>query len=455
MGIPQVAIVGRPNVGKSSLFNWLAGRRLAIVDPTAGVTRDRVTQLIEIDDRSTGSKRLVELVDTGGMGIEDADKLTEHIEEQINVALDSAAVVLFVVDTRTGIATLDEEVDRRLRPVSVPVVCVANKTDTREMEPAAQEFHRLRPEVIAVSAVQDRGKDELLEAICARLPAAVEGDDAALPETVMKLAIVGRRNVGKSTFVNMLVQEERMIVSEVPGTTRDSVDVRFELDGKPFLAIDTPGFRRRQSMATNVDYYGSHRAERSIRRADVVLMFFDAAEPVSKVDKQLVDYIAEQHKPCIFVVNKWDLMVGQTTTGKWVEYLRDTFRTMTFVPVECITAQTGKNMKALLQAPWGCLRNRGRACPRDNSTGWCARRWSGIRPRSTEGDGRKSSTPRRWRWNRRPSCSSATIRRRCRNSTSAICWAFCATSFPSAKCRSSFTCARARQPTAPTRSTPS
>jgi GTP-binding protein len=164
----------------------------------------------------------------------------------------------------------------------------------------------------------------------------------------MKVAIVGRRNVGKSTFVNTLAQAERMIVSEVAGTTRDSVDVRFDLDGKTFVAIDTPGLKRNKSITTDVDYYSSHRAQRSIRRADVVLMFFDPMERISKTDKQLCEYIAENYKPCIFVVNKWDLKVGSMPTEKWVGYLHDTFRTMWYAPIAFITGQTGKNVKALL-----------------------------------------------------------------------------------------------------------
>jgi GTP-binding protein len=162
------------------------------------------------------------------------------------------------------------------------------------------------------------------------------------------MTIVGRRNVGKSTFVNTLAQAERMIVSEVAGTTRDSVDVRFELDGKTFIAIDTPGLKRNKSISTDVDYYSFHRAQRGIRRADVVLMFFDPTQRIGKVDKQLCEYIAENYKPCIFVVNKWDLVAGSMPTEKWVTYLHDTFRTMWYVPMAFITGQTGKNVKALL-----------------------------------------------------------------------------------------------------------
>jgi GTP-binding protein len=341
MGVPQVAIVGRPNVGKSSLFNWLAGRRIAIVDPVAGVTRDRVTHLVQFGER------FVELVDTGGMGIEDSDNLTESIEEQIQVAIDSAALILFVVDTREGITPLDQEVAKRLRYVKVPVLCVANKTDHAKLDSQADEFYQLGRKVLHASALENRGKADLVEAIVDRLPAA-ESDERPSGEPVMKVTIVGRRNAGKSTLVNTLAHAERVIVSEVPGTTRDSIDVRFELDGKSLVAIDTPGFRRSKSVASDIDFYSVHRAQRAIRRADVVLLFFDASQRISKVDKQLCEYVAQQYKPCIFVVNKWDLVAESMPTDKWVTYLRDTFRTMWYVPIAFITGQTGKNVKAML-----------------------------------------------------------------------------------------------------------
>ncbi len=342
MGVSRVVIVGRPNVGKSSLFNWLAGKRLAIVDAEPGVTRDRVTHLAELGDR------FVELVDTGGMGIEDADNLAQHIEQQIQTAVDEASVILFVVDTREGIAPLDEEVARRLRYADAPVLCVANKTDHDRLRSQADEFYRLGRKIVAVSTTQNRGKRRLIEAILQRLPQCSEEDEELMGEPEMRVAIVGRRNTGKSTMINTLAQSERMIVSEVPGTTRDSVDVRFDLDGKAFIAIDTPGFRRRKAVTSDLDFYSSHRAQRSIRRADVVLLFFDATQRISKVDRQLSDYIAEQYKPCIFVVNKWDLLTGTMPTEKWVTYLRDTFRTMWYVPIAFVTGQTGHNLKALL-----------------------------------------------------------------------------------------------------------
>jgi GTP-binding protein len=344
MGIPQVAIVGRPNVGKSSILNWLARKRLAIVDDTEGVTRDRVTYLMHERDR------YFELIDTGGIGFEDPDNLTDKIEEQIAAALESADVVLFVVDTRSGLTPLDQEVARRLRYVDAPVICLANKADDPSLDSQADEFYKLgRGKLICVSTQQNRGRQRLLDMIAERLPVPEEAlRKEQVIEPVMNVAIVGRRNVGKSTFVNTLAQAERMITSEVAGTTRDSVDVRFELDGKPFVAIDTPGLRREKSITTDVDFYSTHRARRSIRRADVVLMFFDPTERISKVDKQLCDYVAENYKPCVFVVNKWDLVADSMPTEKWVAYLHDTFRTMWYVPIAFITGKTGKNVKALI-----------------------------------------------------------------------------------------------------------
>lgn len=340
MRVPQVVIVGRPNVGKSSIFNWIAGKRIAIVDDQPGVTRDRMSYLVHRHDR------FFELVDTGGIGIEDVDDLTSQIEEQITQGIDTADVILFVVDTHTGTVPLDKEVAKRLRYVETPILCVANKADSQNYDAQADEFYKLgRGKLVRCSAKANRNREELLNLIVERLP---PESDAVPSEPEMKVAIVGRRNVGKSTFVNTLSRAERMIVSEVPGTTRDSVDVRFELDGKSFIAIDTPGLRRSVSVRSDIDFYSTKRAERSIRRADVVLLFFDAAQRISKVDKKLCSYIADQYKPCVFVVNKWDLYHKQMPTERWVRYLRDTFQTMWHVPIAFITGQTGKNMKMLL-----------------------------------------------------------------------------------------------------------
>jgi GTP-binding protein len=344
MAVPRVVIVGRPNVGKSSVLNWLAGLRIAIVEDRPGVTRDRVEYLMEYEGR------FFELIDTGGIGIIDEDRLSQHIEEQIQIAIDSADVILFLVDVRDGLVSLDEEVAKRLRHLSVPVICVANKADDKKFDDLAAEFYRLgRGQIIPISTKQNRNRSVLLNLILERLPPPVEdGSDDPQAEPDMKVAIVGRRNVGKSTFVNTLAEAKRMIVSEIPGTTRDSVDVKFELDGRSFIAIDTPGIRRPESRGASIDFYGTHRAQRSIRRADVVFLFLDATQRISKVDKQLCDYISQNYKPCILVVNKWDTMAKTMSTDKWVRYLHDSFRTMRYAPIAFITGQTGKNVKALL-----------------------------------------------------------------------------------------------------------
>lgn len=342
MPLPQVAIVGRPNVGKSSLFNWLAGRRLAIVEDIPGVTRDRMSHVIEAGDRH------IEIVDTGGMGIEDVDNLTDDVEGQINAAIQSAAVLVFVVDAQVGLTPLDRDVAQRLRSAQQPIIYVANKADGDHHDRLANEVYELGcDEVIPTSTVHNRNRTRLVTAILNALPEEALGEETP-EEPVMKLAIVGRRNTGKSTFVNTLAKSERMIVSSVPGTTRDSVDVTFELDGKQFIAIDTPGLRREKSLANSVEFYGTRRAERSIRRADVVLLFMDCSDEISKVDKKLTAYIDEQYKPCIFVANKWDLLADKTTTGEWAEYLHDTFPKMWHAPVAFITGKTGRNVKKLV-----------------------------------------------------------------------------------------------------------
>ncbi len=343
MSIPQVAIVGRPNVGKSSIFNWLAGLRLAIVDNVAGVTRDRMNYMMFEEGR------YFEIVDTGGIGINDVDKLTVEIEDQISAAIDTASVIIFVVDVQNGVTPLDEHVAERLRLTEKPIILVANKCDNQKREGNATEFFSLGyGDFIATSTTQNRNKWDLIEKIVEKLPPESEPVDADTVEPEMRIAIVGRRNVGKSTFVNTLTESGRMIVSEVAGTTRDSVDVRFEIDGKSFVAIDTPGLRKGKSVRTDIEFYSTHRAQRSIRYADVTLMFFDSSSRISNVDRKLCNYIIDQNKPCIFVVNKWDLMAESMPTQTWADYLRDHFRTLAFCPIAFITGNSGKNVRKLL-----------------------------------------------------------------------------------------------------------
>lgn len=348
MAVPKVVIVGRPNVGKSSLLNWLARKNISVVDPTAGVTRDRVMHLLH------EGERYFELVDTGGMGIEDVDNLTADIERQIQLGVDEANLLLFVVDGQAGVTALDIVVGDRLRGLDTPKLLVINKCDSTKTDAEIFEFHKLTDAPVVITSVKgNRNRKELMEAVLKNLPPAEDNEDedgqelAADPE--LKLAIVGRRNAGKSTFINALAEEERVIVSEIPGTTRDSVDVRFDVDGKSVVAIDTPGVRKRKSLASDIEFYGLVRAKKSIRRANVVFLFLDATETISKVDKQLVEEIQEHYKPCVFVVNKWDLALESGMTAeKWTEYVFKTFPSMRHVPVAFVTAKDSKNIRKVV-----------------------------------------------------------------------------------------------------------
>jgi GTP-binding protein len=348
MALPVVAIVGRPNVGKSSLVQFLARQLVSIVEPTPGVTRDRVSAVCEVQDV------YFELVDTGGYGIEDRDDLTEEIERQIGYAIHQAHTILFVCDAREGLVPLDEAVARLLRPHHDRTVLLANKVDDDRINAQTAEFFRLGyGEPVCISALHYRGRHELEQALLARLGSETTEQP---PDPAMKLAIVGRRNTGKSTFVNALAGEERVIVSEVPGTTRDAVDVRFERDGRVFLAIDTAGVRKKTKIADAIEFFGLTRVERSIRRADVVLFFMEATEPVGEVDKRLAHLAAEECKPVVLVINKWDLVKGQAATGDYHEYLTKAMPQLDYAPVVFVSAKDAHNTTAAVDTAWALFK---------------------------------------------------------------------------------------------------
>jgi GTP-binding protein len=338
---PIVAIVGRPNVGKSTLFNRLIGRRKAMVDDMPGVTRDR----------NYGNVDRFEvpfiLIDTGGFEPETNDQLLRQMREQSRLAMEEADIILFVMDGREGLTPADREVAEMLRRAGKPVFHLINKVDGDRHEAAIADFYALGvDEVFTISAEHNRGIGEMMEAVVAALP---QGGAAGTDDDVTKIAVVGRPNVGKSSLVNRLLGFERVVANPTPGTTRDSVDTYFTCKGKHYMLIDTAGIRRKGKTVEKIEKYSVMDSLRSIERADVALIVLDASQGVTEQDEKIAGYAYEAGRGCIFVVNKWDALdKDNSSIGKFVESIRTEFKYLPFAPIVFVSALTGQRIGKIM-----------------------------------------------------------------------------------------------------------
>ena len=328
MRLPLVAIVGRPNVGKSTLLNALTRRRVSIEAPKPGTTVDRVTAVVERGDI------VFEAMDTAGIVDEPDSEVMAQAQAQVAIALEHADAVLFVVDLRDGLTPADSKIAERLRRGKVPIVVVANKCDSEKTVGQEADFFRFGfGQPVLTSALTRRGLDDLAEVVQQRIPP--DRRAGAVPDPGLKIAIIGRRNVGKSTMLNKFAGEMRVVVSPIPGTTRDSVDVRMEIDGKKFTIIDTAGLRRKRNQDA-MDHFGRVRTERALRRCEVVFFLVDASESISIVDKKIAQVIVDAGKPVVLVLNKWDLAqkAGREPT-EYQEYYDEVLPGLSFAPIVC------------------------------------------------------------------------------------------------------------------------
>ena len=342
MAKPLVAVVGRPNVGKSTFFNKVVGRRIAIVEDTPGVTRDRIYGDAEWLNHS------FTLIDTGGIEPEREDIISIQMRRQAELAIETADVIIFLVDGREGMTSADIEVAEMLRRSHKPVVVGVNKVDHQKFEDALYEFYNLGlGDPITISAEQSLGLGDLLDAVTQYFPEHKAGED----EDTTSIAVVGKPNVGKSSLVNALLGQERSIVSNVPGTTRDAIDTHFEHEGEKYTLIDTAGIRRKRAIEDeSVERYSVIRSLSSIRRADVVLIVVDAEAGLSEQDVRIAGYVHEEGKASVLIVNKWDLIEKDThTMDKFKKKLASDLAFMNYVPMLFISAKTGQRVGKVLE----------------------------------------------------------------------------------------------------------
>ena len=343
---PNVAIVGRPNVGKSALFNRLVGRKIAIVHDQPGITRDRISAIC---DRGA---RPFTVWDTGGMAVpKSRDELSVQVHRAAEQALGESDILLLVVDAKEGLSPVDEELARVLRKLQKPILLVINKIDNEKHEPLAAEFDALGFEPsFSISAEHDRGISDLLGEIERRLPSPPH-DSRVTSHEPLAVAIVGRPNVGKSSLINSIVRGERAIVSELSGTTRDAVDILYERDWRKFVFIDTAGIRRRGKQSSSVEVFSVMRAERSIRRADLCVLIVDLTMGITAQDKRIAGLIQKARKPAIVVLNKWDLVKPRRrekgAARQLVEEAREIIFFLEYAPALITSALTGENIEKL------------------------------------------------------------------------------------------------------------
>lgn len=340
---PIVAIVGRPNVGKSTFFNYLCGKRISIVEETPGVTRDRIYAEVEWRGRK------FTLIDTGGIEPYSEDKILQQMRRQAEAAVEMADVIIFMVDVKSGMTAADKEVATMLRRSGKPVLLVANKVDNVGEPPAElYEFYNLAMgDVISVSSLHGLGMGDLLDEVFKYFP---EDDSDEEDENIIKVAVVGKPNAGKSSLINRIVGEDRVIVSDIPGTTRDAIDTYVEKCDDKYILIDTAGIRRQSRITENIEKYSILRSWTAIERADVCVIMIDAQDGVTEQDTKIAGYAHEQGKASIIVVNKWDLIEKETgTLEEYRKTVREKLSFMQYAPILFISVKTGQRVDRLLE----------------------------------------------------------------------------------------------------------